>query len=505
MNDNLIHRTFGSNIENENFTIVGSILKYSVLTPDAEAIIANKNITTYKQLANMILSISSGLCEEGILRGENILIEAIHEDIFPACCYAVQLLGAVVVPVEKSVPKERIREIALMTDAKIVISSKDYGFEDIKTLTFGSLRSICGMVKFSKDMVISFPNPDSPCEILFTTGTTGMSKGVVITHRNMSWYARSVAEAVKMKNGNRFLIAAPLNHAGGIRRTHMSLANGCCVVYLNGIGNLSEYYRCIKEYAVTSLYLPPVAIRILLARTSSELAKYDGQIDFVYSSSSVLYENECKALRRILPSARLYNAYETSETPGVSVYDYNDGRLINNCIGKANNGVRIGIMSKNGEITSDSNIKGHICVKSVMNMKEYYHDQELTDSVINDGWFISSDIGTIDNEGNLIFNGRIGNVINICGYKISPEEIEEIVMMSGMVNETVCIEEKDKYGFQFLKLLVVVKNKEIFDNAKLLSFIADRLEAYKIPRIIETVDFIYRTFNGKIDRKRYKN
>jgi hypothetical protein len=503
-NDNVVLEPLDYDVKETEKTIVQRIFEYTAKFPEDIAIIAQEKKTTYQELSDMILSINNWLRSIGIVQKDSVVIEAVHEDIYIACCYAVNLVGAKSVPVEARAPIERIYEIASDTMAKVIISIVPDSNKDVRWVSYDEIKSFYEKKHFYSDMDIDYPDIDLPCEIMFTTGTTGKSKGVIMTHRHLSWYVYSVAKAINMKKNNRFLITAPLNHAGGLRKTHLSLANGCCVVYLDGIGNLSKYYEYIMKYGVTSLYLPPVAIMILISRTGKEISRYNAQIDFVYSSSSPMQEKYCRELKHLLPSARLYNAYEASETPGVSVYDYNVNNMKKNCIGKANEGVCFGILNKDGEIMNAPGVQGRLCIKSKMNMKEYNLEPELTQSVLKDGWFVSSDLGYLDEEGNAYYNGRKGNVINFCGYKVSPEEVEETALLSGLITECICIECFDKFGYQYLKLLVVVDDIKLFDPLKIIKFLSSKLEGYKIPYKIEVVDFIHKTFNGKLDRKFYR-
>ena len=254
---------------------------------------------------------------------------------------------------------------------------------------------------------------------------------------------------------------------------------------------------------MTHLGVMGVLSVFLLTRTRDELRKYKNQLDFVYSSSSPLPVGDCEALSKLLPNTRLYNAYEASETPGVSAYDYNTEHVLKNCMGTANQGVELAILLESGEVVNAPNVQGQICVKSKMNMKEYYLEPELTKTVWKDGWFVSSDLGFLDESGNIYYQGRKGDVINIGGYKVAPTDVEEVALLSGLINECICIEALDEFMVPYLKLLVVVKSESVFDSKKLGAFLSDNLEAYKVPRVIEVTEKVERTFNGKIDRKAY--
>ena len=116
----------------------------------------------------------------------------------------------------------------------------------------------------------------------------------------------------------------------------------------------------------------------------------------------------------------------------------------------------------------------------------------------------SSDIGVFDHEGYLYYIGRKDDVINLGGYKIAPTDVENLALQSGLVHECLCIEDRDEYGVPYIKLLVVVEDKSKFDPVALNAFLSDRLEKYKIPRTIEAVDTLIKTFNGKTDRKAYR-
>ena len=136
--------------------------------------------------------------------------------------------------------------------------------------------------------------------------------------------------------------------------------------------------------------------------------------------------------------------------------------------------------------------------------KGYYNEPEMTQSVMKDGWFVSSYIGTFDEDGYLYYIGRKDDVINLGGYKIAPTDVENLALQSGLVHECLCIEDRDEYGVPYIKLLVVVEDKSKFDPVALNAFLSDRLEKYKIPRVIEAVDTLIKTFNGKTDRKAYR-
>ena len=484
--------------------IVRRILEHAVKAPNDIAVIANDHETTYREFADMIYSISVWLKAKGVKQGDHVVVQASHEVTCPACWYAIHLVGAAVVPVEKTAPESRILEIATATDSRFVIAKKASGSSSVLWTTYDDIYAIEHKYKFTADTAINYPDVNMLCDIVFTTGTTGKSKGVMLTHHQQSLYSSVVVDTYGLKKNSRFLVAAPLNHVGGIRSTHFPLANGCCVVYIEGMGDLVKFFSVLEKHHVTSMFLPPASIRVIINMTGDRFSMFKHQIDFVASSSSPLFASDSDGLRKLLPYSQLYNSFQATEIPGGTSYNYVKEGFRPNCIGKPIRNMDIAILTEDGHFTKEAGIEGQICAKSELVMKGYYNEPELTQSVMKDGWFVSSDIGKFDADGYLYYIGRKDDVINLGGYKIAPTDVESLALQSGFVHECLCIEDCDEYGVPYLKLLVVVEDKSKFDSVALNTFLSDKLEKYKIPRVIETVDALIKTFNGKTDRKAYR-
>lgn len=490
--------------QDTNYPVVQRILKNALLRPNVTAVIVNDQIITYEKLADYILSVSSWLRGQGIKQGDCVCVQAFPDPACIACYYGIHLAGAVLVPVEKSAGKKRILDIAAETEAKLIIGLTTEQAE-LPWTDYSTIHSIMNREHFSEETAVIYPELDWPCEMIFTTGTTGKSKGAVVTHRQLSRYVFVSAKSIEMKENNRHLLTSPLNHVGGMRGPHRMLANGCSIVILDGMKDLGKYFETIEKYHVNSFFLPPASIRVLLSRTGDYLSSFKDQVDYVYCSSSMLLEGDAQKLRELLPNSRLYNGYESTETPAVSVYNFNTDHMLSNCVGKPNEGVELAILLEDGTMTREPGQIGQICVKSSMSIKEYYHEPELTKSVFRGDWFVSNDLGNLDADGRLYIQGRKGDVINLGGYKIAPTDVEDAAIRSGLIDECICIQDHDEYGVPFLKLLVVSSDEERFNPKQLSSYLAEMLEGYKVPRKIELTDKICKTFNGKIDRIAYRN
>ena len=266
--------------------------------------------------------------------------------------------------------------------------------------------------------------------------------------------------------------------------------------------NLKLFFQNIRDYGVTSIYLPPAGVHYILTLAGRELAKYDQQLDFLYSSSSALPGGDKEKLIKLLPNVRKFDAYGGSEVGAVCYIDYNAVRDNTKCVGKANPGVDIYIVDEHYQpMEATAENPGIIAIRSNTVTAGYWNEPEMTANTIRDGVIYMTDLGYIEN-GYLYLVGRRDDVINVGGLKIAPTEVEDVVLRHSMVDECVCIPYEDRVYGRVVKMLVKVSQGQTLDAGVLAAYLDEKLEAYKIPKYIEAVEEIPRTFNGKIDRKK---
>ena len=477
-------------------SIVKSIYNHSIAHPGKTAIIAPDITVNYEMFWRMIQGAASRLKEMEVKEGDRIVLEASHTTEFLVCCYAIHLAKCVHVPVEKDAPDSRVSEIAEEMQASLIMR----GPHPLSTLGL-----TVDQLQTSEAVVDDFPTEDMLQEILFTTGTTGKSKGVMVTHYAQMNMCESQNAILNYSADNVWLIPTPMNHAAGLRKTHMSMVRGSTVLLVDGFKNLKYFFASMRQYHVTSLYLPPSAVHYILMLASKELAKFDEQLDFLYSSSSALPGGDKEKLSALLPHVRKFDAYGGSEVGAVCYIDYNSVHRGMGCVGKANPGVDIFIVDEDYHpfhATKDN--PGIIAIRSNTVTKGYWNEPELTAQTVIDGVIYMSDLGYIDSEGYLYLTGRRDDVINIGGLKVAPTEVEDIALRFPSIAECACTSVEEVGMGRTLKLLVVLKDGCTLDEMALTSYLETELEAYKIPKLFEVVKEIPKTFNGKIDRKKLK-
>lgn len=475
-------------------SIVKCIYDHSLSLPEKTALITPKETLDYGTLWKLIAGMAQLLKDKGLQKGQRVILEADHSAEFMVMCYGIHLAGGVHVPVEHNAPAERVAEISREIDPFMVLTGEH------PLSAFGiSLMDLLDVPVSEPE----FPTEDMLQEILFTTGTTGKSKGVMITHYGQMNMCQSQNAVLNYSIDNVWLIPTPMNHAAGLRKTHMSMVRGSTTLLMNGFTNLKLFFQNIRDYGVTSIYLPPAGVHYVLTLASKELAKYDSQLDFLYSSSSALPGGDKEKLISLLPSVRKFDAYGGSEVGAVCYIDYNAVRDNTKCVGRANPGVDIYIVDEHYNRMDNATAEnpGIIAIRSNTVTAGYWNEPELTANTIRDGVIYMTDLGYIEN-GYLYLVGRRDDVINVGGLKIAPTEVEDVALRHPMVDECVCIPYEDKVYGRVVKMLVRVNDGYTLDAPALVSYLEESLETYKIPKYIEETDEISRTFNGKIDRKK---
>ncbi len=481
-------------------SIIDCVYKHAKSTPDKLCVIDESHETTYKVYWDMILRIHQVLLQYDVTYRDCIVVEAEQTVIYLALELAIQLCGAIFVPLEKNCAVKRIDDIVIVTNAVMAITkhSSDYGCTNI---TYNQLSA---HIQSAKNYIEPeyFPQLLDTSEILFSTGTTGKPKGIELTHENNIALAENVKFGVQMKPDNVELIPVPLNHSHGLRRYYGNMYNGSTVIILNGVLNINYFFTCLKKYHVTAIDLVPASLGIIFRFSKDKLAEYKNQLEYIQLGSAPLLESDKIKLCELLPYTRLYNFYGSTESGCTCILDFNKYRGLKNCIGKATyNSSFIFVNENHKPFNATEENPGFLACQGKMNMKGYWRDSNETQKILHDGYIYSNDLAYCDENGFIFMLGRKDDVINVGGNKVAPDEIESVTKKYPGVLECACIGITDRIKGQVPKLFIVVENQDDFDVQKLGAFLQAQFESYKVPKNIVLIEKIPRTFNGKIIRK----
>ncbi len=433
-----------------------------------------------------------------------MVAEACQTADFTAVALALQLIGAVFVPVERNCAAQKVAEFANRVDAAAIILPKEKAELSQSVYTYTQLRSLC--YGEERCIVKAPPEKDDICEILFSTGTTGKEKGIVITNGNNTALAENIINGVLMDRDNVEMIPSPLNHSHGLRRFYANMYNGSSVVLLSSVMDIGRFFANIEKHGVNSLDLVPTALAVVLRLSKNKLADYREQLRYIQLGAAPLAEPDKLKLCELLPKTRLYNFYGSTESGCTVIYNFNVAKQKDKCIGKPTANTTLIIVGDDDKpITSSKENCGRIATRGGMNMSGYWQDDAETRAVLKKGTVYSNDIGYIDGDGDVILIGRKGDVINVGGNKVSPDEVENAAKAMSEIADCGCIPVDDAAKGQVPKLFVEMATGEAFDPVCIRKFLSERLEGYKVPTVIVQIEKIPRSYNGKLLRRELKN
>ena len=479
-------------------SIVEIVAKYAEIQKDKACFIDEEGITTYGEIWKKIKCIAEKYRAMNIKKGDCVIVECTQNVKFIIAALACQLIEAIFIPIEKQSPVERVRSIWKDTDAKLLLSESKYDLPVDKAFIKDVFNDIC---KESKENFV-FPKEEATAEILYTTGTTGKSKGIEITNKNNIALAENVKYGTEMKSDNVELIPLPLSHSHGLRCCYANLLNGSTIALVDGVTQIKCIFDWMDKYKITALDLSPSAVLILYKLSKGKISQFDSQLDYIQIGTAVLPEETKQLLISVFPTTRLYNFYGSTESGRTCVLNFAKDKDKKNSVGKPTKNAEFIVTDENRKtISSSKENMGLLATAGNMNMKGYWKNPELTLENMSDGYVYTNDLGYIDEEGYVYVLGRKDDVINCGGIKISPEEIEEIVIKNDLVIDCACIAKKHPVLGDAPILFIVIDEIKEYDKNLFGEWIRENIDANKLPKEIKVINQIPRTYNGKIQRK----
>ena len=447
-----------------------SIELFARLTPDKAAVITGRETLSYASLWSRIQEKAGRLKSEGLSVGKPYVFLTTQDADFIATYLAVHLCGAIAVPLEASTPKERQQQIR-----------DELNSQDTLTSTNGN------------EMVNGKWSNAKCSDILYTTGTTGQAKGVMLSAKAWTANAENLMDRLGFTSDLLFIVCGPLNHLGSLSKIYPTLMSGATLYILESLKDLNAFFSVFElPFPKFATFLVPSSIRMLLQIASKNLAAVAQKIDFIETGAAAITQSDMEFLCKILPHSRLFNTYASTETGIVCSYEFSRYGCVPGLLGKPmkHSSIHIG---EDGRV---------ICSGATL-MSGYIGAPQLTAQVLKDDEIHTSDIGTLDNQGMLRLQGRQDDVINVGGYKVNPSEVEDAVSGFASIADCICIPARHILLGTVPKLLYVPKpNKEVKPK-DIADFLRGRIESYKIPLLYEAVEVIRHTYNGKLDRKAY--
>lgn len=511
-------------VKNQARSLADAVYRYASLRPSVYAVIDKKGPHTYEQLWDEITLCAQLLKEHGVGQGDRVVMECTQDALFLSVNLSCQLLQAIFVGVERRIAPGRLAEIVRQTEPAMLLTARtveglgktgldaedpsgDGAACPCTVKEFEALLTEKHAQKSEQTIVeteasVQSLDPETVSEILFSTGTTGTTKGAVLTNRANVANAQNIIDGVHMGQDAVELIPLPINHAHGLRTSYAHLLNGSTALIVNGITFPRLVFEQMEKYSANAIDLSPSAAQMLMNTSADRLKEISGKIEYVEVGAAFLPESTKQMLKECFPASRLYNCYGSSESGRTCNLEFNNDDRGSGCIGLPVPNAAFVVMDAEGKpMQSDAEHTGRLASAGPMNMSGYWKAPELSEQTLRDGYVLTADVSYIDKDGYIYVLGRQDDVIVYKGIKISPEEIEEAALGCSLVADCACIPEADEVAGQVPKLFVVPADRGTWQEAELFAYLKEHVDDNRMPRTIVLIDEIPRTYNGKVLRK----
>ncbi|MED1420350.1 class I adenylate-forming enzyme family protein [Bacillus smithii] len=486
---------------------------------DKEAIYDLRSRVSYQQLKEDTDRFATVLKNKGIDKGDRVAVSLPNWYETVVIYFAIAKIGAVLVPFNPKYKSYEVEHILKNSEPKIVIASdefeRNFGFEkaliivsEAITVRFhlGGFPSFDDLIKdITEEATVADidVNTDLFC-ILYTSGTTGIPKGVMITHRAVVQSALTAALELRCTKKDVFIVPSPLFHIFGMAINLLCAISVGSRIVLQERFHPQETLKLIEKEKVTIQQgVPTMFIKQL------EIDNFDSYDLSTLRAGIVgaapIPPNKVKEIRKRM-GINLCQSFGITEAVTVTATPYDDNeQKIAETLGKAIPGVEIKIVDENRNILPPRKV-GEIAIKSFAIMKGYYKMPEQTAKVLDhEGWFYTGDLGTLDEEGYLRFIGRKKEMVIRGGFNIYPQEIESVLSTHPNILESAIIGLPDEVLGEIICAVIRIKNGAECSEEEIKDYLKERMAIYKVPeKVIFTKEFPV-TASGKIQKIRLRD
>ncbi|MGG1674328.1 class I adenylate-forming enzyme family protein [Neobacillus sp. NRS-1170] len=492
---------------------IGSTLaRHARCIPDKIAIYFRDKSYSYDRFNCEVNRIANGLLYEGVKKGDKVALMMKNSDMYIFVFYAILKVGAVAVPVNFRLTSKEIGYILDDSDSSMVFFDEEYD-ETIYKATEGNkkitaaisvgIRTAPGQKRLDEIITDNESNPSvqvdewDDAEILYTSGTTGLPKGVLLDHHRVLHVAFRQIIMYKLQSGDNLLHLAPLFHSGQLNVFMIPSTFMGCTQVVHETFEPVEVLKAIDKYKISLFFGVPTMYNFLLQVSEREKNDLTSVTRCCYGAAPMPVALIDKAID-MFGTDQFYNLCGLTEGgPGGIALLPSDHKEKLGTSGKAHQNDEALVVNDFGEQIKPGEI-GELILRCESIMKEYYKKPEETFKTLRNGWLYTGDLATIDEDGYITLVDRKKDMIISGGENVYSTEVEHALYKHPSILEAAVIGVPDEVWGEKVAAVVVPKNSTKLDHEELISFLRSELAGYKVPRLIFEYKEIPRNASGKV-------
>ena len=481
----------------------------SLIVPDRHAIVFDDKRLTFGEIAGRVNRLANGLAELGVGAGDRVAVMQVNCNEHVESYFATAKLDAILVPINFRARSEELTFMLNDSGVKAIILGQRY--QDMLRSIKPELTTLEHQITleapgegfvFYDDLLANasdeerFPTADADdvTIIMFTAGTTGTPKGVMLSHNSFTSYILANVEPVDMDTAEKNILTVPLHHIAGVQAVMAAVYGGRTLVLQRQFDE-EGWMKLVQEEKVNRAMMVPTMLKRLMDRPAFKDYDLSSLRVITYGAAPMPLEVIKKAIVEF-PNTRFINAFGQTETASTitmlppDAHDIHEGdpdyeqkmkRL--GSIGKPLPDVEVRIVNEDGnDVALGEN--GEIVARGDRLMKGYWNREEATKETLRGGWLYTGDLGYWDDEGFIFLSGRAKDFLKRGGEMIAPEEVEQIIMSHPSVDEAAIIGIPDIEWGERVRAIVVRKPGAELTAEEVIEHCRPRMAGFKRPRTL---------------------
>jgi acyl-CoA synthetase (AMP-forming)/AMP-acid ligase II len=467
---------------------------------------------THGQLEEAVRRAASGLRQRGFQKGDVFAIFSPNLPEYAIAFHAVSLLGGIVTPINPLYTDDEVAFQLKDANAKYLVTVPqllDKAFEAARrsqvkeVFVFGEAEGATPFASLLESdgevPEVSINAREDLVALPYSSGTTGLPKGVMLTHYNLVANLRQM-EAIKYIHGDdRLVCVLPLFHIYGlVVIMNMGIYMGATIVMMPRF-ELEDFLGILQDHRVTLAHIVPPIVLSMMKHPS--VKEYDlSNLKTIFSGAAPLGESVSRACTERF-GCLIKQGYGMTETsPVTHSTPYEKEKIKFGSVGTCIPNTTCRIVDMETGVELGPNQKGEIWVRGPQVMKGYLNRPEATAHTVDaEGWLHTGDIGYADEEGHFYIVDRVKELIKYKGFQVAPAELEAILLAHPAIRDAAVIPSPDEEAGEVPKAFIVLKTETNIEE--LLDYVAERVAPHKKIRKVEIIDQIPKTASGKILRR----